>query len=85
MKIFHHSRFEKAYRRLPIEVKLKAEKKESIFRTDPFDARLDPHKLHGKLKSKWSFSIDYRYRILFEFDSDKNVTFLDIGDHAIYR
>ena len=85
MKIFHHPRFEKAYRRLPLELKSKAEQKESVFRANPFDTRLDTHKLHGKLKSKWSFSIDYRYRILFEFDSAKNVTFLDVGDHAIYQ
>lgn len=85
MEIYYHPQFEKAYRRLPPEVKSKAERKELIFRVDPFDARLDIHKLHGKLKSKWSFSIDYRNRVLFEFDSAKNVTFLDIGDHEIYR
>lgn len=85
MKIYYHSQFEKSYRRLPSDVKSKAEYKETIFRADPFDVRLHTHKLHGKLKNKWSFSIDYRYRILFEFDFAKNALFLDIGDHEIYK
>ncbi|MBI3631612.1 MAG: type II toxin-antitoxin system mRNA interferase toxin, RelE/StbE family [Candidatus Staskawiczbacteria bacterium] len=84
MKIFYHSRFKKSYQKLLIELKSKAEIKEEIFRKNPFHSSLDTHKLHGKLKSKWSFSIDRKYRILFEFDNS-NVVFLDIGDHDLYK
>lgn len=87
MNIFYHQRFKKVYAKLPFEIKLKAEKREVLFLANPFDVRLNTHKLHGKLKSKWSFSVDSRFRILFEFDKvdHSSVIFLDIGDHDLYQ
>ena len=84
MKIFYHPRFPKAFLGLPRNVQIKAERREKIFREDPFDSRLDTHKLHGKLKMQWSFAIDDKYRILFEFNNS-DVTFLDAGDHDLYK
>ncbi|OGF70175.1 hypothetical protein A3H65_02370 [Candidatus Giovannonibacteria bacterium RIFCSPLOWO2_02_FULL_45_14] len=84
MKIFYHPRFKESYRKLTPDIQKKAEGREKIFRQNPFDPRLDTHKLHGKLKKQWSFSIDKRNRILFEFD-ESDVIFLDIGDHDLYR
>lgn len=84
MKVFYHPRFKESYQRLPSRIKKKAERKELIFRANRFDSRLDTHKLHGKLKNQWSFSVDGKYRILFEFDKS-DVVFLDIGDHGIYE
>ena len=46
---------------------------------------LKVHKLHGKLKNMWSFSINYKIRIVFKYDSKKEVIFLIIGDHNIYN
>lgn len=84
MKIFYHPRFKESYQTLTIILQRKAERREQIFRANPFDRRLDTHKLHGRLKSKWSFSIDDKYRILFEFNNSE-VVFLDIGDHELYK
>ncbi|MBU1159805.1 type II toxin-antitoxin system mRNA interferase toxin, RelE/StbE family [Patescibacteria group bacterium] len=84
MKILYHPRFKKAYKKLSFEIKIKAEEKETLFRKNPFDSRLDTHKLHGKLKNQWSFSIDKKYRILLEFDK-ADAVFLDIGDHGLYK
>src|SRR3989304_1498485 len=82
--VFYHPRFKESYRKLTPDIQKKAEGREKIFRQNPFDPRLDTHKLHGKLKKQWSFSIDKRNRILFEFD-ESDVIFLDIGDHDLYR
>lgn len=84
MIIRYHPRFKKSYKKLPPQIKLKAEAKEKIFRQNPFHSSLDTHKLHGKLKNQWSFSIDREFRILFEFDKS-DVILLDVGDHKIYR
>ena len=84
MKLYYHSRFKSSYEHLPRIVQQKAERKELILRKNPFDARLKTHKLHGKLKHLWSFSVDKDYRIIFELDSD-DVIFLDIGTHDLYR
>lgn len=85
MEIYYHPRFRKAYSRLPLTVKIKAEHKEKIFRADPYLTALKTHKLHGRLGKFWSFSIDRKYRILFEFVSKNEVIFLDVGTHEIYQ
>ncbi|MBI3075031.1 MAG: hypothetical protein HYY92_02355 [Parcubacteria group bacterium] len=54
-----------------------------LFKSNPFHPRLNTHKLHGKLKNQWSFSIDNRYQVLFEFDG-AGVIFLDVGAHELY-
>ena len=54
-----------------------------LFVNDPFDARLKTHKLSGKLKDLWSFSIEYNLRVVFYFTKDKpkKAIFVDIGTH----
>ena len=84
MVIRYHPQFKKSYKNLSPQIKLKAEVKEKIFRQNPFHPSLDTHKLHGKLKNQWSFSIDREFRILFEFNKS-DVILLDVGDHEIYR
>lgn len=46
---------------------------------------LKVHKLHGSLKTRFSFSVNYKIRIVFEYDSKNEVAFLAIGDHDVYR
>lgn len=53
---------------------------------DPFHPSLRTHKLMGKLSNIWSCSIDYSYRILFEFvenigSSSEAILLLNIGSH----
>lgn len=84
MRIFYHPRFKDSYRKLPLTIQKKAEEKETIFRKNPFDSRLKTHKLHGKLRKLWSFSVDGKYRILFEFVG-KEIILLDIDDHDLYK
>jgi len=54
-----------------------------IFINDPFEAKLKTHKLSGKLKDLWSFSIEYDLRVVFYFTNDKpkRAVFVDIGSH----
>ena len=54
-----------------------------LFINDPFDAKLKTHKLSGKLKNLWSFSIEYDLRVVFYFTKDKpkRAVFVDIGTH----
>lgn len=46
---------------------------------------LKVHKLHGRLAGCFSFSINYDHRIVFEYESDDSVIFLEIGDHDLYK
>jgi mRNA-degrading endonuclease YafQ of YafQ-DinJ toxin-antitoxin module len=85
MKIYYSNKFAKEYKRLPVKIKRKAEKQEKIFRLNPFDPCLKTHKLSGRLQEFWSFSIDYRHRIVFELVDSKTVWFHSVGSHQIYR
>lgn len=87
MTIYLYPRYRRSYRDLEPRLQTLADQRIFLFRQNPFDPRLDTHPLHGKLKKQWSFSVDNRNRILFEFLDKKKqaVVFLDIGDHSIYR
>jgi len=52
-----------------------------LFIHDPFNPKLKTHKLSGKLKELWSFSIEYDLRVVFYFESDRKVVLVDIGSH----
>ena len=47
--------------------------------------KLKVHKLHGHLGKYWSFSINYRIRVVFYFESRKEIVLSLIGDHDIYK
>ena len=54
-----------------------------VFISHPFDPKLKTHKLSGKLKGSWSFSIEYDLRVVFYFTKDmpQKAIFVDIGNH----
>lgn len=86
MNIIYGPRFARDYKKLPDSIKDVAEENEIIFRKNPFNPKLKTHKLKGKLSGFLSFSIDYKYRIIFEFSQDgKTAYFHLVGDHDIYQ
>lgn len=86
MIIKYTSKFNREYRKLSERIKDIAEEKEKIFRKNPYDQKLKIHKLKGKFKDFWSFSIDFKYRIVFEFSNDKKIAyFYSVGDHDVYQ
>lgn len=85
LDVEYSKRFLKQAARLPHQIVEQAELREEFFKTNPFDPRLDTHKLHGKEKDIWSFSINRSYRIKFIFLGGNKVLFLEVGTHGIYR
>lgn len=85
MEIIYSLRFKREYGDLSFPLKERAEKQEKIFRADPFDLRLKTHKLKGRLQELWAFSINYRYRIVFEFEGRGRVIFHAVDNHSIYK
>jgi len=84
-KIYYTSIFLKQLTKIPARFKEEFDKQEKIFKIDPFDARLKTHKLKGKLKDYWAFSISRSHRIIFEFIKKDTVLFYKIGTHGIYK
>jgi addiction module RelE/StbE family toxin len=52
-----------------------------LFEKEPFSPGLKTHKLSGKLKGLWAFSVNYDWRVVFRFLSQDEVLLVDIGNH----
>jgi mRNA interferase YafQ len=85
MQIIYSPKFSRLYKKLPTEIKHSIEKKELLFRKDPFTSSLKTHKLTGPLEGLYAFSVDYSYRVLFEFADNDTVYFHAVGDHDVYK
>ena len=84
-KVHVTSEFERAFHKLPSNIRSLAEKKYMWFRQDAFDPRIHTHKLKGELKGYWAYSVNREYRILFRFLKNNEVIYYDIGTHEIYK
>lgn len=77
--------FLRQYDKLPQELQEEAKEKIEIFRGNPRHPSLKAHKLKGKLRGSCSFSVNYKYRIIYEYESKSRVALLAVGDHDVYR
>lgn len=84
MEILYAPKFVRQYKKLPRNVQELAAKREDVFRNNPFNSRLKTHKLTGRLDGYYAFSVNYSYRIIFDFEGNKKVHFYEIGEHDIY-
>ena len=84
-RIFASPRFEKELDHLSQHIQELARKKDKTFRKDAFYPALETHKLSGRLKNDWAYSINREYRVHFYFIDDHSVMYLNIGTHEIYK
>ena len=59
--------------------------KVELFKNEKNHKVLKVHKLHGKFSGCYGFSVNYKTRIVFEYETKNEVVFLDIGDHDLYK
>lgn len=81
-------RFWESFYALPARQKYSTRKAWQIFKENPFDPRLRPHKIH-KLSAHFgrtihAVEIEGDLRVVFYVEGDTVVT-VDIGSHNIYR
>ncbi len=84
MEIFFKPRFLKKLGKLEDRLQQEAFEKIELFKNKENHQSLHVHKLHGHLKDFYGFSVNYQYRIIFEWLSDNEATFISIGTHAVY-
>lgn len=53
----------------------------ALFIQDPFTTSLKTHKLSGRMKDHWSFTVEYDLRVIFKFVESNKALFEDIGTH----
>lgn len=85
VNVIFTEKFISQFESLSPKVQKLAEKKINIFQNNPKYPSLKTHKLNGVLKGYFSFSVDYKIRIVFEYDKKDTVLFLKIGDREVYR
>ncbi len=84
MKILYKPTFLRQYKKLPKNLQKEVKEKINLFEDDPSHPFLKTHKLHGPLKGSYSFSVNYKYRIVFEYTKEGDAELLAVGDHSVY-
>ncbi len=85
IKVVYTSGFVREYNKLPEELKEEVKEKIQLFAKNPRAPMFKAHKLKGKLKRYYSFRVNYKYRIVYVYDSKTTVALLHVGDHDVYR
>ena len=85
MKIAYTPQFLRMFKKLEHALKEEAAEKIELFEKNPAHAQLKAHKLKGRLKNRYSFSVNYQTRIIYTPISNEEVAFLVIGDHDVYK
>ncbi len=84
MKISYHPQFVRQFKGLTADLQEEALEKIELFEKNHKNPILKTHKLHGRLKDFFAFSVNYSYRIVFDLVK-KEAIFLEIGNHDIYK
>ena len=77
--------FVREFKKLPEGLQVEVFEKIELFRNKENHEKLKVHKLKGKLKDYYSFSVSYSHRIVFAYEKKTEVVFLGIGDHDVYK
>ncbi|MCF7917950.1 type II toxin-antitoxin system RelE/ParE family toxin [Candidatus Gracilibacteria bacterium] len=85
LEIVYKPTFVRQYKKFPKALQEEIKQKIELFGTDTEHSFLKVHKLHGKLKEFYSFSVNYEYRIVFEYETKKRVALLTVGNHDVYK
>ena len=85
LNLFYTPNFVREYSRLPRSLQEEVKEPIALFRTDPRHTFLRTHKLTGKMRNKWSFRVNYEFRVVFCYDSKNVVALLSVGNHSVYE
>lgn len=85
MKVHFKATFIRGFNKLHPDLKEEVLEKIELFKSPKNHKQLKIHKLKGPLKGRYSFSVNYKTRIVFKYISKKEVVLLAIGDHDVYK
>jgi len=85
MKIHYLPSFVRQYRKLSSSLQSEIKEKIELFRENPSHSFLKTHKLKGHLAGRFSFSVNYSHRIVFQYLSKTEVALFAVGTHDVYK
>ncbi len=86
LKISYAPRFVRMYKQLEPALKEEVKLKIDLFRNTRSHNAFKVHKLHGKLKGHFAFSVNYKIRITFRYETKSFISFLTVGPHdQVYK
>ncbi|MBI2636460.1 type II toxin-antitoxin system RelE/ParE family toxin [Candidatus Peregrinibacteria bacterium] len=83
--VLYKPTFVRQYDQLPTELQEEVKECIALFQKNPRCQSLRMHKLRGALRGFLSFSVNYRYRIVFQWEGRSTAILLAVGDHDVYR
>jgi mRNA-degrading endonuclease YafQ of YafQ-DinJ toxin-antitoxin module len=60
------------------------QEKVELLKDESKHQQIKVHKLHGTLNGSFSFYVNYKIRVVFEYISTSEVVLEDVGGHDIY-
>jgi len=85
LEIGYKSSFICLYNEAEVSLQEEIREKINLFKDKNNHKSLKVHKLHGSLKDRYSFSVNYKIRIVFKYTSKNEVVLLSVGDHDLYK
>jgi len=85
MKVSFLPSFARKFNRLEVALQDEVMEKIELFKDEKNHKYLKVHKLHGVLSGRYSFSVNYKTRIVFSYLSKNEAVLLAVGDHDVYK
>jgi plasmid maintenance system killer protein len=85
MEVYFKASFIRQYASLEPALQEEVKEKIALFADRRNHRQLRVHKLEGSLAGRYSFSVNYRYRIVFAYLSKTEAVLLAVGDHDVYK
>ncbi|MEK7546135.1 MAG: type II toxin-antitoxin system mRNA interferase toxin, RelE/StbE family [Patescibacteria group bacterium] len=86
MDVSYSPTFVRMFKALPEALQDEVIEKIEVFKDSANHKALKVHKLSGRLKDRYSFSVNYKTRIVFTHlnREHREACLLAVGDHAVY-
>ena len=85
MEVSFSPSFLRTLKTLPLPLREMALEKIDLFQDPSRHAVLKVHKLRGRLRECYAFSVNYQFRIVFAYvGKPRRAYLLAIGDHTVY-
>ena len=85
LSVVYKPGFLRSWKKLPSALQDEVLEKIELFKDPRNHQHLRVHKLHGPLAGSYSFSVNYQWRVVFEWLSKREAVLLAVGDHDVYR